>query len=227
MIDYRQGNNFNWNTYINDKAIVEFEKEYGLERFKPGMNSYYLLSYLIDLYTSPKKGKNIIFTYINDEKYIYASTSFIHKNLRLLKIEKRSLNRIFSILEDNGYINRKIQNENQRFIKISDGLLNYCLPNSNQKPLSRQIESLAIKVGKRFAKTTKNQLKDVVLFLNNLSDLEYFEQQFNNYEKFKDFSNEMPHRFEGFCEVWDKTDWGHLLKQHKHIDSQDQINNMF
>lgn len=227
MENYKFSDNFNWNTYINDKAIVEFEKENGLESNRPGMNGYYLLSYFIDLYTSPKKGKNIIYTYINDDKYIYVSTSFILKNLRLLKLENRSLIRIINVLEENGYINKSIRNGSQRFIKISDGLLKHCKPNSNKKGKSDLVESLAIKVGKRFAKTSKNQLTDVFHFLNNLQDLKYFETQFESYVKFKDYSNEIVHRFEKYCDLWDSHEWDLLLKQHKHLESQEQINNLF
>lgn len=224
MINSRE-KGFNWNTYINDKAIVDFEKENGLSHVRIGVDGYYLLSFFVDLYINPKKEKNIKREYINECKYIYVSSSFILNNLLLLKITKRTLIRIIEKLERHDYIQKVVLNSSKRFIKINRELLKYYGPKNRIFQRPEYLKELAQEVGNYFSKTSEYQLDPVYEFLLGLKDLDYFKEQFVEFKNFKANSNEINPRFENFCKTWDDLDWKVRNEDQKHKDLVDQYKN--
>ncbi len=124
---------YNWNSFINNKAIIDFEVENNLRSKRIGMNCYYLLSFFIDLHINTVNKNGIIKKTINDKVYIYASTLFIINNLPLLKTNRQSLTGYLERLERYGYIERFINDNYQRFIGINDELLKHCLKSKRDK----------------------------------------------------------------------------------------------
>ena len=215
-----------WNSYINNKAIVEFERHNNLSENKMNMNRYYLLSYFMDLYINTKKGNKITTKYIDGVKYIYVNSSFILNNLLLLKVEERTLVRIIEQLEYYGYIQRRVIKHVFRYIKINDELLQYCGVNSDEELRPKQLKYLAEEVGNYFGKTEDHQFSEVYEFLISLEDIEDFELQFNNYKEFKDHSNESIPRFKTFCEDWNQQNWRLLLEKLKNKEDINFLNSL-
>lgn len=215
-MDNQNSEFYNWNTYINDRAILRFEQEIGLHNQSINMNRYYVLSFIVKLFLNEKKKSKVIVRYFNDEKYIYISSSFILNNLRLLRIQRRALVNILDDLESNGFIQRHIDNYSQRFIKVNHNLIKYYDEDLEAISKSPHLQNLAEKIGVKFSKTTHNQLKDVYRFLNRLEDIEYFDEQFENFLKYKDYSNESLPRFKTFEDTWDNCNWEDLLQKLKH-----------
>lgn len=211
-------NAYNWRTIINEKAIWEFQSEMGLTHLKLSFDHYYVLSYIVELCTNPRKNNNLISKVIEGELFIYMSSSFILENLILLNIEARTLKRILSKLIENNYLERKIVNKNQRFLRPSNELQKFFKPNF--QICNSELNNLAKEIGKKFGKSTKRQLIPVINFLESLNDLDYFKNQFDAYAEFKNYTNDIWHQFENFTELWDSNDWQILLDRRKH---QDQI----
>jgi len=216
---------YNWNTHINDKAIVEFERGNNLSENRMNWNRYYLLSYLMGLYIDPKKGNKIKTEYIEDKKHIYVSSSFILNNLLLLKVEERTLIRMLLELENCGYINRVVIKKVFRYVRISDALLHHCCLKNYDALRPKKLNHLAKKVGNYFGKTDGHQLSDVYEFLDQIENIETFAQTFNEYKAFKEYSNESIPRFKTFSDDWDQQNWSILLEQLKYKDMVNKFEN--
>ena len=162
---------YNWNTYINDRAIVEFEHEMGLQHNQINMNRYYVLSFLIKIFIKSGRKSNIITRYFDQEKYNYVSSSFVLNNLRLLKLKRRAFVKILEELEKHEYIIRYI-NHNQRFIKINNKLLEYYDKDFDLINKDPNIKNLSFRLGNIFAKTTDFQREDINRFYYKLKILD-------------------------------------------------------
>lgn len=217
---------YNWNTYINDKAIIEFERNNCLISSKIGMDGYYLLSFFVDLYINPKKAKNIKTEYINEVKYIYVSSSFILNNLLLLKVSKSTLIRNINKLERYGYIQRVILYNVRRYVKINQELLQYYKLKNKDMFQPKHLKELAKEIGDYFGRTTEHQLISVYKFLSNLEDIDYFKAKFHDYREYKEYSNEIRPRFENYCKTWDNENWIVLLQRQEHIELKNKYKNL-
>jgi len=217
--------NYNWNTYINDKAIIQFERLNGLENIKLNLNRYYLLSYLVDLYTNPKKKDKITSKYIDGERYIYVSSSFILNNLMLLKLEERSLLRIIDQLEEYGFLQRIIVSHIYRYIKINNELLQFYKLSNSSIVRPEHLQDLVVRIGTYFGKNKNHQFDEVYDFLSSLEDVDYFEEQFDYFVDYKEYTNESIQRFKNFCQDWDQQSWKDLLIKAQHKDTLNQLSN--
>ncbi len=217
---------FNWNTFINDRAIVSFENERGINA-KIGMNHYYVLSYIAQSCLNPKKYNKLINRYINGRMCIYMTTSFLLRNLKLLKVKKRTLGNILEDLEKNGYITRFVLNRNERYLGLSGELTRHFRPDRDLGYLDSEFELLVVKVGRIFGMTTKKQLKVVATFLDSINDLNYFEETLNYYVAYKDYTSDIRHGFDNFTEIWDERNWSLLLEQRKQLDLDERLKKLY
>jgi hypothetical protein len=101
--------------------------------------------------------------------------------------------------------------------------LRYCNSENTDNPYPNKLKLLGQKVGAFFGKTDEFQLLDVYEFLDQLDDISGFEESFNEYVTFKDYSNESIPRFKTFREDWDQQNWGILLEQLKYKDTMSKI----
>lgn len=209
---------YNWNTYINDRAIVEFQNNNNIP-YDLKIHHYYLLAKLVDLHL--KSDAKIKRKIINNVSYVYVANWLILDNLYLWRIDTRTLQSYILKLKENNFIIVDLTDkDNERYISINDDLLKLWTSSTNTGTnegltITNDIKELAERVGRYFSKTNENQLKEVYAFIKSLNDIEYFKEEFLHYANYKDYTGEKKHSFKNYSKEWNNYDWFNLLEGYK------------
>lgn len=212
--------NYNWNTYLNDKAIIDFEEKNFINANSLKLEHYYVASFIAQVYMRPDSYSKLKTKNIQGHKYTYMSTHFILRNLKLLKIQERSLKRILKNLDDSNFIDRIVLNKNQRYIKPNENFIKCYSYSMHQDIDKNRVGELVSKIGRVFGKS-KN--KSIFLFIRTLSNFNHFEEQFNSYVSYKEYTNEHFHSYEKFILIWDEYDWSLLLEKREMQEHMEQV----
>lgn len=112
--------NYWFNLYINQRALIEFEFENTIDRNYFDYNDCAIIGYIIFMLKSDIKGFN--YQYFEGKKYILMTNNLILSQLP--KLKKTMLNKRLEKLEKKNIISRIVENENYRFLSVNTELLN-------------------------------------------------------------------------------------------------------
>jgi DNA-binding Lrp family transcriptional regulator len=105
---------------INQKIIYEYLLNKGLRTNELNIIDINIISYLVCLTTKGTSKSKII----DNEKYFYVADNFIRSNLIFLNVGKKQAGNYIRKIEKLGIIKREVINENERFVKVNDFILN-------------------------------------------------------------------------------------------------------
>lgn len=112
--------NYWYNLYVNQRALIEFEFENGIDHNYFDYNDCAIIGYIIFMLKSDIKGFS--YQYFEGKKYILMTNNLILNQLP--KLKKTMLNKRLEKLEKKNIIYRIVENENYRFLSVNTELLN-------------------------------------------------------------------------------------------------------
>lgn len=111
---------YRYNLFINTKAIWDFLVLNKTQSIVINTTQIHVLSFLVAMATTQG------ITFVTDElgiKYIYVTDNFILNNLKFLGVQRRQLKNILRQLESAKTIERKILDNNKRYVRVHPKLL--------------------------------------------------------------------------------------------------------
>lgn len=219
--------NYNWNTFINDRAIIDFQQSSNRDFSELKLEHYYVASFIAQVYMRPEVYSKLITEEFYGEKYVYMSTHFFLRNLKLLNGQERTLKRILKRLEEFNFIDRVVVNKNQRFVKPNDEFIKFYRYDMYEDIGKEQLNRLVDKMGMIFGKTSKSQRGTIRKFCKTLPNFEHFEQQLQAYLSYKDYTRDHLHSFDKFITIWDEYDWDLLLRNRETKDEIKRFENFY
>lgn len=170
--------NYQFNIFINQKACIDFEKEFEINTKKIGYDHYVMLSIII----ISMKYENGFFKHkdYEDNRYILLNNCVFLRQLP--KIKNKMVANKLAILKELGYILTFIENHNERYIAVNRNLLNKWIgtnKNTHTKYLKKKDEKLYLELF-AFAKSSHRCSKEEVdkIFLS-FDIYRYFEGNYD------------------------------------------------
>ena len=157
--------NYWYNLYINQRALIEFEFENTINHNYFDYNDCAIIGYIIFMLKSDIVGFN--YQYFEGKKYILMTNNLILNQLP--KLKKTMLNKRLEKLEKKNIIYRVVENDSYRFLSINTELLNknpdkMIYPTDFLKRLHPEIYDELIKTFKQ--KYTSKDLDNIIQSYN-------------------------------------------------------------
>ena len=143
--------NYNYNTYIDNWALVEFCK---VKKMNPDCLNATVVIFLGWLVKLQLASGNVVYKDFDDGRYILVNNDFIKQNVKFISTSKSMVHEHFKKLITHGFVSVKNVEYNTRYVKVSPQLIDLW-SNKNYTTILSATEFL-----EKYAPDTLKKLKE-------------------------------------------------------------------